>query len=513
MRRRCLAAAIALAIAGCGGDGPSHAASTGGGDESPPAAGIAPAARVAVTVSPRARSMAVPKSYLGISTEYWGIDHFGRFMPDFERMLSLVSVPGNGPFVLRIGGDSADHSLLEFNNPLAPAGIFDVRAPWFHRVSTLVDALHARLIFDLNLVTDTPVMASRWAHAAMTELPRGSLMDYEIGNEPDLYSHRYWASVFSPIGVLVRDLPLTVTPSSYVKLFGTYAGVLSKISPHVGMAGPVVAYPELALNWISTLLKGDHPGLRLVTAHEYPYSGCVTPVSPLYATIGQVLSNDASAEAADDVRPAVVLAHRARFPFRLTEFNSVTCGGKPGVSNTFATALWAPDALFEMMRIGADGVNVHVRAYAVNGAFGLGPEAIVPHPLLYGLILFARMLGSGARLLELGLAAPSSLNVKAWAVRVGARDLRVLVINKSPRAVRAVMHLPATAPATVERLLAPSVRATTGERLAGQYLGTHENWLGAPSHETVRSLAGRYALTVPATSAALVRVQTEARAR
>jgi hypothetical protein len=31
------------------------------------------------------------------------------------------------------------------------------------------------------------------------------------------------------------------------------------------------------------------------------------------------------------------------------------------VSDTFATALWAPDALFELLRAGIDGVNVHVR--------------------------------------------------------------------------------------------------------------------------------------------------------
>jgi hypothetical protein len=467
---------------------------------------------VTVTVPLRARSIQVPRSFFGISTEYWGINHFGRFMGDYQRVMSLLRVPGNGPFSLRIGGDSADHSVLELNRRL-PSSIFDVRAPWFHRVSELVDALHARLILDLNLVTDTPVMARHWASAAMTELPRGSLMDYEVGNEPDLYSRRYWVTVFSPIGLLVRDLPREVTPDSYVKLFGSYFRVLSKVSPNVGLAGPVVAYPALALHWIFALLKGPHPGLRLVTAHEYPYSGCVPRLSPLYPTIKRVLSESATAGMAAAVRPSLLLAHRAGFPFRLTELNSVTCGGLPGVSNTFATALWAPDALFELMRTGVNGVNVHVRAYAVNGAFGLGPLGIVPHPLLYGLILFTRMLGPDARLIDLRLSAPSSLNVKAWAVRVGASDLRVLLINKGGHAARVALRLPATAPAAVERLLAPSPRAPTGETLDGQRLGVHERWLGRPAAERIQPGAGAYEVTVPATSAALVRVQTEARAR
>ena len=78
-------------------------------------------------------------------------------------------------------------------------------------------------------------------------------------------------------------------------------------------------------------------------------------------------------------------AHRAGLPFRLTEVNSVTCGGVPGVSDTFATALWAPDTLFELLRAGVDGVNVHVRTDAINAAFAFKRSGLVARPLLYGL--------------------------------------------------------------------------------------------------------------------------------
>ncbi len=39
--------------------------------------------------------------------------------------------------------------------------------------------------------------------------------------------------------------------------------------------------------------------------------------------------------------------------------NSVTGGGAKGVSNTFASALWALDTLFELAQAGVSGVNVH----------------------------------------------------------------------------------------------------------------------------------------------------------
>lgn len=495
------AVCLALALAGCGG---GHRA------RSTTRAGRLPEATV--TVSVRGPSMSVPPSFFGISTEYWGINHFGRFMGDYERVMSLLRVPGNGPFVLRIGGDSADHSVLDLNVRL-PTGIFDVRGPWFHRVSTLVRSLRARVILDLNLVTDPPKSAGLWARAANAGLPAGSVSDYEVGNEPDLYERRFWAAVFSPLRALVRDLPIVLTPGDYVKLFRSYSRVLTRISPRVGLAAPVVAYPALSLHWISALLDGPHPGLRLVTGHEYPYSACEPRSSPIYPTIARILSENATASMAATVKQAVVLAHRAGFPFRLTEANSVTCGGLFGVSNTFATALWAPDAMFEVMKTGANGVNVHVRAYAVNGAFGLGSNGIVPHPLLYGLILFTRMLGPGARLEPSHLSAPASLHLKAWAVRLGTGELRVLVINKGGRAVRAVLRLPANAPAAVQRLIAPSPRSTAGERLDGQYLGLHDRWQGRPSHEHISRGPRGYTLTLPPYSAAMVRVQTEARLR
>lgn len=509
------AAWLAVAVAACGGD----AGGTDSTENHPVSHALGPVPRTGrlpratLTVTPRAPSIRVPRSFFGISTEYWGIYHFGRFMSDWERIMSLLRVPGNGPFVLRIGGDSASHAVLNVFHRRLPASIFDVTPGWFHRATEIVNALHAHVIFDLGLVTDDPGRAGPWAHAATTELPHGSLLAYEIGNEPDLYTRRYWATVFSPLGLLVRDLPLDVTPESYAKLFGGYSPVLARISPHVGLAGPVVAYPALALAWISTLLKSHHPRLTLVSAHEYPYSACMPPLSPQFPTIDRVLSDNATAGMAAAVKPAMLLAHRVGFPFRLTELNSVTCGGLPGVSNTFATALWAPDALFELMRVGVNGVNVHVRADTVNGAWGLGQRGLVPRPLLYGLLVFTRMLGPDARLVPARVAAPSSLNLKAWAVRVGTNDLRVLVINKGDHAVRMALRLPARRPATVERLLAPSPRATTGERLGGQYLDVHERWVGRRVVETVTPATGGYAVTVPAASAAMLRVQTEARAR
>jgi glycosyl hydrolase family 79 len=193
--------------------------------------------------------------------------------------------------------------------------------------------------------------------------------------------------------------------------------------------------------------------------------------------------------------------------FRLTEFNSVTCGGKAGVSNTFATALWAPDALFTAMRAGVDGANLHVRNDTVNTPFTIDRSGLHPRPLLYGLEMFTRTLGPQAQLVRLHLAAARSLNLSAWAVQVRGRILHLLLVDKGSRTVRVDLRLPTRAPGTVQRLLAASPYSRSGETLNGQRLNYAGDWTGTPRTETiVPGPRGGYELTVPRRSAALMSV-------
>jgi hypothetical protein len=106
--------------------------------------------------------------------------------------------------------------------------------------------------------------------------------------------------------------------------------------------------------------------------------------------------------------PYVVLTHRAGLVFRVDETNSVACGGKRGVSDTFASALWAVDALFSFARAGVDGVNIHVFPGAHYSLFQFGRAGenwtALVHREYYGLLLFARAAPPGARLLSVKVA-------------------------------------------------------------------------------------------------------------
>lgn len=460
-----------------------------------------------ITVGSGQAGLRVPPSFLGLSTEYWTLPFYKAHVDLLERVLSLLHVADSGPMILRIGGDSADHTFWTPRMRTMPPWAFRLGPSWLRMPGLLARRDGVRLILDLNLVTGTSPGAARWARAALGYLPRHSIVGFEIGNEPDIYDRWDWLHVLGRGAPATALLPRRISPGTYISDFRSYATALARVAPHVPLVAPALANPGVDLNWLVGLVTGAHPGLGLVSVHRYPYSACVRRRAASYPSIPRVLSEKASAGLARSVAPAVRVAKHAQLPIRLTELNSVTCGGVHGVSDTFATALWAPDALFELVKAGVNGANIHVRAYATNAAFVITHRGLLARPLLYGMILFARTLGPGARLVEARVQAKPPLHLKVWAVRVKPGLWHVLLINKGPQIGRVDLRLPAFGPAMVQRLLAPSAAARSGVTLAGQQLDPGGRWRAALVSQTVvRSPAG-YQLTLPRLSAALVTVR------
>lgn len=460
----------------------------------------------ALEIVPAAPLSAVPHSFLGLSTEYWTLPVDERHITLYGRVISMLHVAGDGPFVLRVGGDSSDHALFDPRVRALPRWAFGLTVDFVARTARLVRELGLRVILDLNLITATPQEAGAWAQEAEAAMPKGSILGFEVGNEPDLYSRAFWVQATDAVRFEGRALPNDITPASYVRDFDTYSRVLSGVVPHVPLFAPALANPGADLSWIAALLAGSHPGLRTVSGHRYPYSGCTFPGSSQFPTVERILSEAATVGMADSIKPAVTLARRAGLPFVLTEFNSITCGGLDGVSNTFSTALWAPDAAFELERAGVQAIHLHARQTTINDPFTFDGPRFVARPLLYGLILFARTLGRDAQLVQIHLRSPGAAHLKVWAVKVGTDTLHVLLINKGPHPLRVSSRWSATAPATMQRLLAPSPNATSGVTLAGQSLDQDAQWTGARVTEVVPRVRGHYLVTLPPYSAALLTV-------
>jgi hypothetical protein len=467
--------------------------------------------RVTVSLGPPQPVIGLPRSFLGYSIEVFDVGFDARYLPLLERAFALIRIPGDGPQVLRVGGNSTDQGYWHRALPVGRPPSFAIDHTWLSDLRRIVRPLHLRVILGLNAISGSPAMAAGLARETVGELPARSVIGFEIGNEPDLYSHRFdgarAAAIFRGRTPVQRDAILTA--DGYANNFGDYAAALRRAVPGIGLAGPAIANPLAGRSWLTQLVARDHQSLGLLTEHRYPLSACFhDPSSPYFPTIGRLLSERSSAGMAASVAPTLALAHRDGLRLRLTEFNSVSCLGRSGVSNTFATALWAPDALFELLRAGVDGVNLHLRTFSINAPFLFTRDGFVARPAVYGLALFARALGPGARLLAVHLRGARLWHLKVWAVLVERHELRLLVLEKGPAPVRMTLALPGShGPARVERLLAPSVRATRGVTLAGQSLGPDGRWVGRRVTQQLADDPAGYALALPGYSAALVTVR------
>jgi hypothetical protein len=255
-----------------------------------------------------------------------------------------------------------------------------------------------------------------------------------------------------------------------------------------------------------------NPRVRVVTFHRYPLHRCFTPPgSPTSPTIPHLLSRDASVGPAESLQAAVAVAHRHGLAFRVDELNDVSCGGAQGVSNTFSSALWVLDTLFNLAKVGADGVNIHTFADAIYGPFTFtrvaGRWEAHVKPMYYGLLMFARAVPAGSQLLLTD--PPARPYLRVWATRAPGGMVRVVLINASRnRAITIAVRPPgASAVATLERLRAPGLRATGHVALAGQTFGAASTTGELPhSRETptLHPIQDHYVLELPPASAALL---------
>jgi hypothetical protein len=470
----------------------------------------APSGKATISLVRGGSAIPLPRSFFGFSIEVWDAMHDARYLALFKRAVDLVRVPGDGPEVLRIGGNSTDQSYWHHRLPTGAPRSFELRANWLHAVRAIVLALHAKAILGLNAVAREPEMAASEARAVLGALPAHSVAGFEIGNEPDLYWYRFRVqfAADSPSIIALASQDRIFSAAGYVHTFAEYAAALHKVAPTTPLVGPAVSNPLRGLRWLTGLVRQDRASLGMLSAHRYPLSACVhNPSSPLYPTIARLLSPQASAGMAASVSKAVALAHRSGLKFRLTEFNSVTCLGRLGVSNTFATSLWAPDAMFQMLRAGVDGMNLHLRVDSPNAPFVLSANGFDARPAFYGLVAFTRTLGPGARLIPVNLHTRAP-RLSAWAVQLDHQRLNLLVLDKSGAAARVTLVLRgARGAASVQRLLAPSVGAEQDVTFAGQSLNSSGHWVGRRVIGRLSGHDGSYALMVPAYSAALVSVK------
>ena len=481
-------------------------------------AGVSPSSRrrsvvrdASLTIGGPSNVRPMPPGFVGLSLELSAMEPYAggnplAIDPVFEQLIRNLN-PGQSP-VLRIGGDSADWTWWPVSRITQPPGVtYSLKDRWLRVTRALTQALGARLILGLNFEADNPELAAAEAGAMADGIGSTAIEAFELGNEPELYATFAWYHTSDGRGVPGRSRGYSY--AAFLQDYTSFASALEASAGDTTLAGPATGGPGWTPNLARFLAAA--PRVRLVALHRYPTQLCfVSPASSRYPTIAHLLSNDASKGLADGFQPSIETAHARGLPIRIDELNTVSCGGVRGVSDSFASALWATDALFSLARTGVDGVNFHTVPKTINelisSDFVNGHWRSFVHPQYYGMMLFAQAAPPGSRLLHVTGRAGSGL--KVWATRAPDGTVRVVVINKGTHERVVSLRLPQpTDRATLTRLIAPSASARAGVTFGGQSFRapTTTGLLdGQPRVTTVERGDGRFVVTLPSTSAALL---------
>ena len=410
---------------------------------------------------------------------------------DFVAMLRSL-----GPGVLRFGGVSADSTGWtgsRATEPLWPAT--GVSREDLQALGVLAARTGWRVLLTVNLAHADPRAAASEVAAARRALGT-ALAGVEIGNEPDSYGRHG-----------VRPQPWGF--AQYAPQVAAVWGQIHAITPGVSLAGPDVSGSGGGAidHWVAPEARVEHP--TLLTGHYYSLS-CNNEPPP---SIADLLSVQTREGMALSLGRYMSVARSASVPFRVDEANNVSCGGEAGISNTFASALWAVLFLVRAMSAGVVGVNLHGH---VETCDGYSPLCAVHSTALFGdrlraqpewyALLFAKPLVGDRPIRAYAYPADPVVDVSAFARPDGS--LQVVIVDTAPAGTPPA-HLQLTiaghfARAIRVELTAPSLSATAGVTLGGRTVSALGAWRGPRT--TAADIRGQrsLAVSVPAASAALL---------
>jgi hypothetical protein len=324
------------------------------------------------------------------------------------------------------------------------------------------------------------------------------LAGIEIGNEPDSYGHH-----------ALRPLPWG--PSQYERQVSAYRRAIARAAPGILLAGPGVSGSRAFNRWGTAEARRQHPGW--LTGHHYPLR-CDSVPPP---TISELLSERIRALESLSLERYMSVSRARHTPFRMDETNTVSCGGRPGISDTFASALWAASYITQTMAVGAVGINLqgapaNCRGYSpvcASSPTQLALGTLQAQPEWYALLLTRSLVGY--RPVATRIVAPANPNLVIAALRGTHGALKFVIVDDEPAGAPTVtvrLHVARQLRAAgILRLTAPGPDARSGVQLGGRAVQPDGSWHAGYIERRVPH-GGLLELPIPASSAALVSVSS-----
>jgi hypothetical protein len=441
---------------------------------------------VEIAVDPRRAGKSISPRFMGLGYEISSVALETFLHPEnhsYAQMVRTLSPQG----VIRVGGNTSDYAAWSRDG----AAVSAPKATIVNRASiqNLAEFLRATgwtLIWGLNLGQDREDEAVEEARAIAAIVGVGSVM-FEVGNEPDLFVHAHRAAGYDY--------------EQWREQYQDYAGRIARVVPGAVFAGPDVA---VHTDWVGKFAQHAAKNMKLLTHHYYAEGPPKNPAS----TIENLLKPDPKlTRMLAQMRET---SHTSGLPFRICETNSCFGGGKPGVSDTFASALWGLDYMFTLAEAEAEGLNMETGVNQLGFVSSYSPivaredGGYTARPLYYGMLAFAQS-GHG-RVLPLDYDA-GALKMKAHAVLADNHTLDLTLINQdATQDIGVRMITPGEfRSARVSALTAPSLESKTGVALAQATVSSNGSWSpGKSGMQPVRD--GKLEIVVPAASALIIRI-------
>ncbi|HEY5194375.1 MAG TPA: glycosyl hydrolase family 79 C-terminal domain-containing protein [Solirubrobacteraceae bacterium] len=450
---------------------------------------------VTVAIDPLDPGAPVPQRFLGLSFEAAALGQLSQYADHGNLVRLLRSL---GPGILRFGGITADENVAwsDADTPQPAWASSTIGPVQLRAIGVLARRSGWQVLLTVGLAHYEPAAAAREVAAAHRALGP-YLAAVEIGNEPDAYGHHGF-----------RELPWLA--QGYEEQISNYREAIDALAPGVPIAGPDVSGSGAFGEW------GDEEALAqepvMLTGHHYPL-GCAQTPAP---TIEALLSSAGRGAAATSLATYLTVARLYDIPLRIDETNTISCGGVAGISNTFASALWAIGYITQAMADGAAGINLQGNPSNCAGYTPLcapDPGALAEgtlraEPEWYALLLTRELIGD--RPLATTISASDSPNLVAASFSAPGHSLKVVLADNEPQGTSPLaLSLDVSAgmgQAQILRLTAPAPSATSGVQLGGRTVPVNGSWLTPVPTESVAASSGSVALELTPGSAALVTV-------
>jgi len=469
-----------------GGAGGTSSTTTGWGPGGPTGTGT-PAT---VTVDPGTTVGMIGADFTGFSYEKTHIMN-GSLNSSNTNMIALYKLLGT-PMV-RVGANDVERCSWAGTGvaPSQPNG-----QPFATKITTggvdqlcgFLAATGSKAIYGVNFQLGNVTASSAEAAYVMGACP-SSIVGIEIGNEPDKFGT--WAD----------------QTTDYEKFADAIVAIPGALL--VGPACTSKADVTFAAPFADTM-TAKYPGkLTLLAQHSYVAaantSGCSVPNLQTTTTLLTGIFDAIQAATTKDGIPG----------WRMDENNTCSGHGQQGVSDTFLSALWAIDYMFEVAKRGGGGINFHNGETGMDGTVPFYYEPIKElngvvvqvQPEYYGMLLFTQA-GTGPMVST--TVTTSAQYFTAWAIKANGSTSVVLNNRSASTGVSVTVDLGSAVSSAsaiyLESAPTGNLTAAAGNvTLAGAQVSVAGDWpRNAPYVQTVSG--NTVSVYVPAASAALVRV-------